>query len=167
MQVAPTDVEFDIFSAHRGHDKFSRIIAHVTFNNDREKYPGTLDVLSVEWDPSVATYYSNTASGYATCRDTSKKAKGIVVFNYDDKNCWYDTSMAAVYVTPKKPGSWLDIGSKFTHTYTEKSVKTTETISIGFSLAGPTGGYSYTADTTIVNKAWTRYMDNSFKIQAY
>ena len=61
-----------------------------------------------------------------------------------------------------------EIGSKFTHTYTATSTtSTTESISIGFSTAGPTGGYTYTANSSTVNLTWDRYTDNAFIIKSY
>lgn len=170
MSLDPSDYStFVIYSAHRGYDKFTRILVNLIQDSwaATETNPGTLDVLSIEWDPTVAKYYSYTAGDYVTYRDGSKKANGIVVFNVEDKNMSYGSAAyAGVYVTPIVSGAEVEIGSKFTHTYTATST-TTESISIGFSMAGPTGGYTYTANSSTVNLTWDRYTDNAFIIQSY
>lgn len=170
MTLYPSDyTTFNIYSAHRGNEKFTRILVNLVQGYvATETHPGTLDVLSVEWDPTVATYYSYSEGDYVTYRDGSNKANGIVVFNVEDKNMSYNSAAyAGVYVTPKVSGAVVEIGSKFTHTYTATATSTTESISIGFSMAGPTGGYTYTANSTTVNLYWDRYTDNAFTIQSY
>lgn len=171
MSLYPSDyTTFNIYSAHRGNDTFTRILVNLIQGDftATEPHPGTLDVISVEWDPTVAKYYSYSEGDFVTYRDGSKKANGLVVFNLEDKNMTYgSTAYAGVYVTPIVSGAEVEIGSKFTHTYTSTSTTTTESISIGFSVAGPTGGYTYTATSSTVNLTWDRYTDNAFVIQSY
>lgn len=172
MSLDPSDYStFVIYSAHRGHDVYTRILVNLIQDSwaPKETNPGTLDVLSIEWDPAVAKYYSYTAGDFVTYRDGSKKANGLVLFNLEDKNMTYGSeAYAGVYVTPKVSGAEVEIGSKFTHTYTATSTtSTTESISIGFSTAGPTGGYTYTANSSTVNLTWDRYTDNAFIIKSY
>ncbi len=77
-------------------------------------------------------------------------------FQYAD-----DMAYAAVYVTPIKSGVWMEVGSKYIHTYDATNITCSVGINIGYSEKGPTGGATFGLQGSTVGKSWSTYADNA------
>jgi hypothetical protein len=129
-----------------------------------ENKPATLDVLSIEWDPSYGAYYSSVvpSDGITTKKDGSKRANGIYLFNVDDTKYSFD-SYCSVLVTANKSG-WLNFGSKYTHTFTTYSTSATGAASFAYEGGGLTGGMSYKVTSQSNVSKWDLWEDNAVSI---
>lgn len=159
----PSDVAVTVYAARRGGESFYRIIGNVEIINTMTGDQGSLDLLSLEWDPSVATYYSyaaenNTGYNFTSLMDYSQRSQGGMVFNVEDtrmKAGHY--TYGAVYVTPKAntSGKDLEYGVKYIHTYDDKGVTWKVGVNVGYQK-GYTGGVTLELLPTSTSKTFTK-----------
>lgn len=159
--IAPSTATLSSYTAKRTGDSYYRVYGQVT-HNATEWYPGSLDLLSIEWDYSKATYYSTATDGtFTTYMDGSQKAKGICLFNVEDQTMYAgDYAYAVVYVIPKSSNSTIAIGTKYIHTYNKTNISWAVGVNLGYTEKGPTGGYSFNLTGTTVTDNWQLYDDN-------
>ena len=159
----PTDYTLTVYSLKRGNSSNYHLQWRLDCNKT-EKYPGSLDFISLEWDTTFARYYS--ASGDGTYSSVAGRETGIVLFNLEDeelkKNDW---AQGTVYVTPEVAGE-MEYGSKFTHSYTEKATTSTMTHKFEPSFKVPkslglTYTFGYTVTTNSSTFTWELWADNA------
>lgn len=159
--VSPLTVDFYIYTAHRGQDTYHRLISTIIFNG-YEAAPGALDLLSIEWDPTIASYHSQSAGDYTTYMDGSQRFNGIVLFNVDDYFYYPGyAAYATVNVTPKVTGKAMEIGSKYIHTYDKTNITWSVGVNVGYTDKGPTGGATFSLTGSNVGSSWQTYADNA------
>lgn len=134
-------------------------------SNSRCEYsPGALDLLSIEWDAKLAKYYSTIPGNYTTYMDGSNRTNGVVLFNVDDGEMDAGSSAyASVKVTPIVRGVWVEIGSKYIHTYNTQNIEWSVGLNVGYEDGGPTGGGSFGLQGSSVGQYWQTYADNAVK----
>lgn len=160
--ISPSQATLSSYTAKKVGDSFTRIYASI-IHNVTEWSPGGLDLISVEWDSSKASYYSNNTGSFTTYMDGSQRQNGICLFNVDDY--WMlagDIAYAAVYVTPNVNGTWVDIATKYIHTYNKQNITWTVGTNVGYTPQGPTGGYSFGLTGTTITETWQLYADNAY-----
>lgn len=161
--IAPSSVTIKSYTAKRIGDSYYRIFGQV-IHNSTEWSPGSLDLLSVEWDYTKATHYSTTTDGeFTTYMDGSKKDKGICLFNVEDDRMYAgDYAYAVVYIIPKSSGLTVDIGTKYIHTYNQTNITWAIGVNVGYTSTGPTGGFTFNITGTNVVNCWQLYAENAF-----
>ena len=159
----PTDYTLTVYSMKRGNSPNYHLQWRLDCNKT-ETRPGSLDFVSLEWDTAYAKYYS--ASGDGTYSSVAGRNNGIVLFNLEDdelkKDGW---AQGTVYVTPEVAGE-MAYGSKFTHSYTERT--TTSTMSHKFEPSyqvpkslGLTYTFGYTVTASASTLTWDIWADNA------
>ncbi|QDX93422.1 hypothetical protein EEL30_14650 [Brevibacillus laterosporus] len=157
------DLEFSITQSKRGKDSFYRLIS--TFGAKYAVFDhGSYDLVSIEWDPDVASYYEAVVGDEkrASLRDGSKRKQGIYMFNVYDYREDFDT-YAAVYVEPKVKGKWLEYGSKYTHTYVTKGSGSSGQASFEFGRGSIGTSLSYTVNPSSSESSWEKWDDGAVK----
>ncbi len=167
----PTDYTLSIFSARRAGDMHTYLMWSLHANKT-ELFPGPLDLISMEWDTSRASYYLSEGDGvYSTVQ---ARAEGIVLFNVQDNDLDKDEYASGyVIVTPHKLG-WMEYGSKYVHTYSKYlwggsvsySFAPSATVSANgdwsLNLAHTMG---FTATISSTTEMWQIWTDNAVDIQ--
>lgn len=164
-KISPTKATLNTTVAKVSGQTNYRIYSYVNFR-EKETTPGSLDVLSIEWNPSIASYVKNDHDSYYTSyMDGTKREKGVLLFNVDDSllKSSGDIAYASVYVKPKKSGN-LKTYSQFVHTYEEKAIKWSVGGNIGYVAGGPTGGASFTLTGSNIPDNWKIASDTNTKI---
>lgn len=156
------DVDLTLYSSHRGTEPYYYLTAGVTSKVYLNAEAGSEDLISVEWDPAAAEYYDTTTGQYTTYMDGSKRAKGIVLFNLQDKNLRKGEYAYASVRVKRKTGSKLDFQTKYVHTFDT----TNFTWSIGGNVeyeqsTGIKGGMSFSVSGEAKQKSWQRFADNT------
>lgn len=126
----PSDVTLTAYSARRGGEAYYRLYGSLTMNNSMTGDQGSLDLLSIEWDPKLASYYSyadedNAGYNFTSLMDYNKKDEGGLAFNVEDTRMTKGSyTYAVAYVVPKAgtSGRYLQYGAKYIHTYDDKGV---------------------------------------------
>jgi len=161
--IGVDQITLSSYSAKRGGDSYYRL--YISWDSSvSEARPGSYDLVSIEWDPTVGAYYDANVGDTtkATKRDGSRRTSGIYLFNVLDNKLDFDT-YATVYVTPKKSG-WLEYGSKYTHTYSKTSTSTTVGAAFNYATAGSTGGLTYNVTLSETEASWDKWDDNAVNL---
>lgn len=152
-------------SASSTKSKISTSIAKVTgdttyriytwlYFNEKESLPSSVDLLSIEWDPTVASYSKTDCNTYASYMDGSNRSNGIVLFNVDDAAYTVQSiASATVYVVPKKSAD-LSTYSYLVHTYDSASFSWTIGGNVSYSSTGPAGGASFSISNNLTASSW-------------
>lgn len=159
----PSDVTISSYIAKRAADPYYSIYSEVDDVNTLYNC-GSLDLLSVEWNPSYFTFYSygsayNSSNGSSTSFislfDTSKRSSGIILFNVEDKRMYAGDSVCGVaYVKVNKSGS-SEFQAKYIHTYDDSSINWTVGGNVGYSQKdGWNGGATFTISPSSSTKSW-------------
>ncbi|MCY6958685.1 hypothetical protein [Clostridium brassicae] len=159
-----SDVKHTVYITHRAGQSYYYLTAGVTANRKLSD-PGGEDAISIEWEASKASYYSTTEGQYTTYMDGTNRLKGIVMFNLDDSklNAADKYAYCSVRVVPKVSGKWIEVGSKYVHTYSVTNYSWTLGSTFNYSSTGPAGGLSYSVTGTPASSSWQTYADNAFK----
>lgn len=159
----PSDVSISSYIAKRIGDSYYRIYTQVDHINTLWNC-GSLDLLSVEWDPTYFSYYSYNSVYYSTrgsstsfinLFDTSKRSSGILLFSVEDARMYAGDSVSGVaYVKPIKSGS-SEFQGKYIHTYDDTSFNWTVGGNVGYSKKdGWNGGMTFTISPSTTTKSW-------------
>lgn len=160
-----SDASLMVYSSKRAGTLYYYLSACVTANKSLASDCGVEDLISIEWDPNMASYYSNSATTNTTYMDGSKRSKGVILFNVQDKNLTAgSTAICSAMVTPKKSGT-LEYGSKYVHTYTKTDYSWNVGVNISYSEdSGATGGGTYNVTGTPASYSWQLYQDNAVTV---
>lgn len=147
------DTTLKINSSHRSGQSYYYLTANVIAKRNLATDAGIEDVISIEWNPTQATYYNTSSGQYCSQRDGSQRNNGIYIFNLYDSNLTASGKYAycSVMVTPKKmSGIDIDMGTLYYRTYNV----TDYTWNAGFSISYDTtkilkgsGSFSLTGST--------------------
>lgn len=154
----PSDVDLSVVGSKRTQDNYWRVQSILIVNNTLWDC-GSLDLLSVEWDPKRAAFYSYSTDGnFTSLLDYSKSGSGALLFNVEDKRMYAgDSTYGVAYVTLKSGTSGdLEMATKYTHTYNDTSVTWQVGSNVGYSTTGPSGGITYTLTGSTVPANWTK-----------
>jgi hypothetical protein len=166
MYISPTKATIKTTIAKVANQSTYRIYTYVTLR-ETESDPGALDLLSIEWDPNVATYSKNDHDSYYTSyMDGSQSSKGIIIFNIDDNiltSGGGNLAYGSVYVTPKKSAT-LKTYSKYIHTYSKNSITWTIGGNITYGTGGLAGGSTFSLTGTTVPDNWQIAADGSINV---
>lgn len=143
----PSELNLSAYASKRTGDSFYRLQSSWA-PNASEIYQGSLDVVSIEWNPNHASFYdavpspdkNNKGTNIVFKHDGSKASQGIYLFSVDDSRIF--NSYATVYVK-KKSGTSLLFGTKYIHTFTKVSVGGSFGISANFSSKGTGLGLTF------------------------
>ena len=136
-----------------------------------ELFSGPLDYVSIEWNPSKATYVASTGDNeIITVADASKsRDNGIVVFNFEDNRIfgWTKTYCSVILKNVKND---FMCGSKFIHTYVDwgfsfscninllpaievssSSIKVESALTLGITATSNVKSWQRWIDTTIIS----------------
>lgn len=130
-----------------------------------ESYPASYDVLSINWDKNVFTFVQTNTSASAWLADATKSMDGTVLFNFEDDDVfWSGVSVWATLSTKSgQRGVLTSSNTLFTHTYDSTQKNTSSTGNASVTWGQPVSlGYSYTVNTTSVEKNWTFADTTSF-----
>jgi len=162
--ASPSNLTLSIFSAHRGHDTYHRLICSFDWNGYGESKPATYDVLGIFFNKNMADYYGYSQSDENICwlKDSSKFLEGTILFNVNDDKFELITrdGYVSVYVTPKMTGTFV-YGGKYVHTYNTTNTTTSGSASVKFSGTGVTGSIGFSVDVTTVETNWEKGTDNA------
>lgn len=164
-KISPTQASITTTIAKVANQSTYRIYTYVNLQA-KETEPGALDLLSIEWDPSVATYSKNDHdSSYTSYMDGSQSSKGIILFNIDDSLLTTRDVIAygSVYVTPKKSAT-MKTYSKYIHTYSKASVTWTIGGNISYGTGGLAGGSTFSLTGSTVPDNWQIAADGSINV---
>ncbi|NBI28204.1 hypothetical protein [Chengkuizengella marina] len=156
----PADIDLSIFSYKRGTEGWYSIQSNwETFGG--ELSIGTLDLVSIEWDPNVGNYYTVAVPDdrITTKKDGTNRLNGIYLFNVRDAFFNFD-SYAVVRVTPKKFNTKFHYATKYTHTFSVTDTSSTGSSSFQFTNSGFTAGYSYSVTKQTGIDDWDIFDDN-------
>ena len=158
FEIRPSQMTLQAYATKRSGDNFWRLQSQWTTGRT-ELYEASHDVVSIEWDPSVASYYDAAvpSGNIVTKRDGSNRANGIYLFNVDDR--LYFDSYATVYVT-KKSNSALHFGTKYVHTYSEVNSTFSLSANVNYQKGSPSGGATFTVNTQTNEASWPLWEDN-------
>lgn len=161
--ISPSYVELTSYSVRRGGDTYNRLFGQIV-HNATEWSCASLDLLSLEWDYTKATYYGTTTSDFVTYMDGSNRNKGICLFNVDDYEMYAgDYVYAVVYVVPKVKGVWIEYASKYIHTFGTTEVNWNVGGNIGYTNTGATAGLTFSISGKNSEQSWSMYSDNAFR----
>jgi hypothetical protein len=167
LYISPTKAILSTFISRVSNSSNYEIYTYVSLK-ETESEPGALDLLSVEWDPNIATYVKNEHDSYYTSyMDGSQSSNGIILFNIDDKilkSAGGNIAYGSVYVTPKKSGT-LKTYAKYIHTYSKTNVTWTIGGNITYGTGGLAGGSTFSLTGTSVPDNWQIAADGSIKVQ--
>lgn len=162
-----SDVSFLLYSSHRSGQSYYYLTASITAQKNLSYKSGTEDLISVEWNPKQASYYSFSEGKNTTYMDGSKRSKGILLFNLQDSKLSKGKSAyCSALVKPKKGKKTISYASKYVHTYT----KTNYTWNIGVNISysskdGYSGGPTFNISGSAKKYSWQRYFDNDLYIK--
>lgn len=166
----PSDYTHSVYSFKRGGSRVYYLQWSLTANKT-ERHPGPLDLCSLEWDNSRASYYLSSGDNVMTT--VQAKNTGIVLFNVEDVSLDKgEYTYGTVQVTPTKSG-WLEYGSKFVHTYTSLGVSGSVSYnfapsatlsSLGEATLGVAGNFGFTANVSSKTNKWQMWADNAVNI---
>lgn len=162
--IHPRDVDFSVYTFKRSGQSQRYIQALLEFNK-KPYYPGTYDLLSVEWDSSMASYWASTCSGEIDKHDSSKRNQGIVIFYVMDR---FIKSGDYVYATVQVIGEdtgWLDYSSRYAHTFATTDVERSHATEFSYTPNElPSIKYSFKLNLRSDEDSWYIDRDNSVKI---
>lgn len=160
-----TDATLSVYSSKRAGSAYYYLTACVTAKKDLAADCATEDIISIEWDPARASYYSKSATTNTTYMDGSQRNNGVLLFNVQDANMHIgDTAICSAVVKPNGSG-WLDYASKYIHTYSKTSYSWTIGGNVNYSQNnGLAGGATFSVSGTAENYSWQIYEDNSVSI---
>ena len=163
----PSDVDHSVYVTKKALEVYYYITASVhCVPRGVSAESGGLDVISVEWDTNYASYYTTSVGSYTTYMDGSRRNSGIVLFNIDDSKLSYNQfTTATVKVKPKKSG-WMDVASKYVHTYNVTNYTWSIGGTISYSSGGLGGSFTFNISGTPAQNSWQLYADNSAQITA-
>lgn len=162
-----SDVSFLLYSSHRSGQSYYYLTASITAKKNLASDSGTEDIISVEWNPNQANYYSFSEGKNTTYMDGSKRSKGILLFNLQDSKLYKGKSAyCSALVKPKKGKKTISYASKYVHTYT----KTKYNWSIGSNVSysskdGYAGGLTFNISGSAKKHSWQRYFDNDLYLK--
>ena len=168
--TSPTDYTLQVYSFKKTGSSVIYLQWLLTANA-REWLPGPLDYVSLEWDTDYASYY--LSSGDSEFSTVKGRSAGIVLFNLEDDVLRKGDSTYGTVQVYRSQSGWMDIGSKFTHTYTAISIDGSANTSYQSSATiAANGGYSLNlghTDGYIVNigtstSSWELWTDNAIQI---
>lgn len=157
--IKPSQMTLTAYSSKRTGDSYWRI-SSMWDASVSEVYASTIDVVSLEWNANVGSYYDAAvpSGGPVTKKDGSKSSSGVYLFNVEDDNLNFD-SYATVYVT-KKTSTALSYGTKFVHTYSTVSTTVGGSASINYEKGNITGGLSFDVSISTNQQKWSLWDDN-------
>ena len=166
--LLPTQYRVSLYCMQRGTDATTYYYMWEldTVNGAKEKTPGPLDYISIEWDTDYATYYIASADNVVSTVQSVKT--GCVVFNVEDSHFDdVDYAYGSVRVTRIKSGK-TRFGSQFVHTYTTWELsgsasfqwkKSTEVDEYGFMSIGLEKNYGFIVNVDSNTSEWHRWFD--------
>ncbi|QGM31788.1 hypothetical protein GI482_16015 [Bacillus sp. N3536] len=156
--VKSNDVTLTAYSSKRSGDSYYRI-SGMWDASIGEVYSATEDPVSIEWDPSAATYYGSAGdNNVSSVSDVGQKGQGIVMFTVVDDGQF--DGYATVYVT-KKSSSQLFYGIKYIHSYSTFNADVGGEAGINFERGGITGGFTFNIQQKTNVVTWQKWDDNT------
>lgn len=162
-----SDVSLVLYSSHRSGQAHYYLTASVTAEKNLASNSGTEDVISVEWNPKQASYYSFSEGKNTTYMDGSKRSKGILLFNLQDSKLSKGKSAyCSALVKPKKGKKSISYASKYIHTYTKTNYSWNIGVNVSYkSSEGLSGGATFSVSGTAKKYSWQRYTDNVLSLK--
>lgn len=157
-----SDISLKIHTSRRSGQAYTYVTATATAQKNLWK-TSTEDAMSIEWEPSKGSYYGYSETKNTTLKDYSKRQKGILVFNVQDKKMPSkgQYAQASVKVIFKNNNSRGDAGIKYIHTYSENAPSLSFGANLGYGGKNVAGGLSFKATFTSTDRVWERaYIDS-------
>ena len=113
--VSPSSFTLSVYSFKKAGQSLTSL--QFTLQTSQKEYsPGPLDYVSLEYNQNLASYYTSAGDGNITT--VQGRGTGIVTFNLEDsKLTSTNYTYGTVNILPRTPGSTLEYGSKYCHTY--------------------------------------------------
>lgn len=141
-----SDTKLEVYYSHRTGQSYYYITAWVSALRNLSTDADEEDIISIEWDPTKATYYNTTDGINTSPRDGDQKNNGIYLFNLYDKNLTASTQYAicSVLVVPKTSDITIDIASKYCRTYEKDNISWSGGVNFTYNpSSGITGGGTF------------------------